>query len=189
MIYFDSIKMNGFDHLLEKFNQTKSWKKNFHQNSFCKILKSLLNLFIAKKKNFSLDDVDVKLYMFFIRVKLFDNISILTSLFILQDESIVLKLFGILNHSLTLKIENLRVYQFKGKNDLRLKGSMKFLFEKKNFYLNKLINTFFNFSKTDKLGKYLGETRKKIKSQLYICIYYFRVKMTGKTPMMIFNQF
>ena len=65
MTDFDSINMNDFDLLLEKFTQTKSWKKNFCQNSFCKILRSLLNFFIDKKKFFSLDEADVKLYMFF----------------------------------------------------------------------------------------------------------------------------
>ena len=146
---FTSGKLKKWDKLKEKFVLNKIWKKKFSNIPINNILGCFFNISFSNRKIFGFSRIDFLLYIILIKIEHFNITSFHSTLFQLQKESILVRLFGLLYQKILNKFLTFFLENFKWKNDLRLNENFRFLFEKKVNYLNKIIGFIFNYTKTN----------------------------------------
>jgi|AntRauMFilla1563_2_1112583.scaffolds.fasta_scaffold02078_4 hypothetical protein len=168
---------------------TLIWKKKFFTFSLTKILKSLFNLTIIKKKLFIFNNIDFRMYLFYVKFKKFKNSISILKLFKLQDESKVSRLIGILLEKYEKNFEKFSIQRVRWKNDLRLNINSKFLFERKSFYLNKIINSSYDLILFNIILKLINKIKKILLMKSFLYKSFFLIKMIGKTNVFLFKNF
>jgi len=180
-IYFEGWVKNLFNTLI--------WKKKFFTFSSTKILKSLFNLTVLKKKLIIFNNIDFRIYLFYVRFKKFKNSIIILKLFKLQDESRVSRLIGILLEKYDKNFEKFSIQRSRWKNDLRININFKFLFERKSFYLNKIINSSYDINLFNIILELINKIKKIIIMKSFLYKSFFLIKITGKTNVFLFKNF
>jgi hypothetical protein len=149
MKVFTSVKLKKWDRIVEKFIVSKIWKKKFSNIPVDSIIGFFFNISSSNRKIFGFSHIDFILYIVLIKIENLSITSFPSTLFQLQKESIIVRLFGLLYQKVLKKFLIFNLENFKWKNDLRLNENFRFLFEKKVNYLNKIIGFIFNYTKTN----------------------------------------
>ncbi len=144
MKVFTSVKLKKWDRIVEKFIVSKIWKKKFSNIPVDSIIGFFFNISSSNRKIFGFSHIDFILYIVLIKIENLSITSFPSTLFQLQKESIIVRLFGLLYQKVLKKFLIFNLENFKWKNDLRLNENFRFLFEKKVNYLNKRIGFIFN---------------------------------------------
>jgi len=177
------------DGWIKKLTVTLIWKKKFFTSSYKKIIRSLFNFTIEKKKMLILKKIDFKLYFFFIKFNGFTNSIIIIKLFQLQDESSIIRLIGVLFEKFERNFGTFIISRFVWKNDLRINSNSKFFFETYNSYLNNSINSTINFPSLDSSVSIINKLKERLLLKFCISKSYYFIKIMGKVENFLFKIF
>lgn len=189
MKVFTSVRMKKLDKLAEKFVLNKIWKKKFSNIQVNNIIRCFFNISSSNRKIFGFSRIDFLLYIILIKIENFNITFFLSTLFQLQKESILVRLFGLLHQKRLRKFLIFYLENFKWKNDLRLNENFRFLFEKKVNYLNKCIGLIFNNTKTNHIIYNVFKPEEKKKPHEFPYCFAPKIKVQGVLSRLIFKIF
>jgi hypothetical protein len=186
---FTSGKLKKWDKLMEKFVLNKIWKKKFSNIPVNNIIGCFFNMSCSNRKIFGFSRIDFLLYIILLKIEHFNITSFHWSLFQLQKESILVRLFGLVYQKMVKKFWIYYLENFKWKNDLRLNENFRFLFEKQVNYLNKIIGFIFNYSKTNHIIYNILKPKDKKKCYEFPYCFAPKIKIQGVLSYIYFKLF
>ena len=140
----------------------------------------MINFTVSRKNILSFKNIDIKLYILFVKFKDYYNSLILINLFQLQEDSQMIRLVSILHQKFNHGIEIFYLNYCQWKNDLRFNKNLKYLFERKNKYLNKVVNLIFEPSQFDFLFSGYKNLKRQLKKNIYDSKYYLLSRNKGR---------
>lgn len=179
MFFPDVCKPQNLANLIEKFGPTRIWKKRVFSDSFKKIFKAMINFTVSRKNILKFKDIDIKLYILFVKFKDYYNSLILINLLQLQEDSQIIRIVSILYQKFNHGSETFYLNYCQWKNDLRFNKNLKYLFERKNKYLNKVVNLIFEPSQFDLLFNGYKNLKRQLRRNIYNSKYYFLSRNRG----------